>query len=285
MSFSEVADRVWVARHAWFDVNVTVIGGERGLLVVDTHASAAAAAQVVDEVRALGAGEVVGIVNTHEHHDHCFGNGTFRTAYGEVPIHAHEAAAEAQRAFVGQEGGYDPDDADPRSAEIRATTLVPADHTFSSARVVDLGDRYVELVHPGRGHTSGDLVVRVPDADAVLLGDLIEESAERDATPGFGPECWPLEWPLSLDVVLGLTTTSSVVVPGHGAVVDREFLEVQRNDIGVLAETLRDLAGRGVPVADALATGDWPFPEKYLGDAVRRGYEQLPRSQKRLPLL
>jgi hypothetical protein len=119
----------------------------------------------------------------------------------------------------------------------------------------------------------------------VLLGDLIEESAEREATPGFGPDCWPLEWPLSLDVVLGLTTTSSVVVPGHGAVVDREFLEIQRNDIGILAETLRDLAGRGVPVGEALATGDWPFPEKYLADAVTRGYEQLPRSQKRLPLL
>jgi glyoxylase-like metal-dependent hydrolase (beta-lactamase superfamily II) len=286
MSFSEVADRVWVARHAWFDVNVTVVGGERGLLVVDTHASAAAAAQVVEEVRALGAGDVVGVVNTHEHFDHCFGNGTFRTAYGEVPIHAHEAAA-ASMAAAGERVKrlYDDEPDDPHRDEVQATDVVVPDHTFSSARVVDLGDRYVELVHPGRGHTSGDLVVRVPDADVVLLGDLIEESAEREATPGFGPDCWPLEWPLSLDVVLGLTTTSSVVVPGHGAVVDREFLEIQRNDIGILAETLRDLAGRGVPVGEALAAGDWPFPEKYLADAVTRGYEQLPRSQKRLPLL
>jgi hypothetical protein len=109
--------------------------------------------------------------------------------------------------------------------------------------------------------------------------------AARDATPGFGPDCWPLEWPLSLDVVLGLTTGASVVVPGHGAVVDREFLEDQRNAIGILAETLRDLAGRGVPVGEALAAGDWPFPAEHLADAVRRGYEQLPRAQKRLPLL
>ncbi|WP_148612821.1 MBL fold metallo-hydrolase [Nocardioides rubriscoriae] len=285
MPFTEVADRVWVARYAWFDVNVTVVGGERGLLVVDTHASEVAAREVVDDVRALGAGEVVAVANTHEHVDHCFGNGTLRAAYGAVPIHAHEAAAAAQEAFVGQEGGFDPDDRDPRAAEVRATTLVPADHTFSSARVVDLGDRWVELLHPGRAHTAGDLVVRVPDADVLLAGDLVEESAARDATPGFGPDCWPLEWPLSLDVVLGLTTSASVVVPGHGAVVDREFVEVQRNDIGIMAETLRDLAGRGVPVGEALAAGEWPFPAHHLVDAVRRGYEHLPRAQKRLPLL
>ncbi|MFA6577133.1 MAG: MBL fold metallo-hydrolase, partial [Nocardioides sp.] len=131
-----------------------------------------------------------------------------------------------------------------------------------------------------RGHTAGDLVVRVPDCDTLLSGDLVEESA----APGFGGDCYPLEWPWTLDIVLGLTTSSSVVVPGHGAVVDREFVEVQRNQIGLVAETVRDLAGRGVKVEDALDAGEWPFPRSALADAVRRGYEQLPRSQKRLPL-
>ena len=37
--FTEVADRVWVARYAWFDVNVSVVAGANGLLVVDTNAS------------------------------------------------------------------------------------------------------------------------------------------------------------------------------------------------------------------------------------------------------
>ena len=93
MTFTEIADRVWVARYEWFDVNVTVVRGSAGLLVVDTHASARAAREVVDEVRALGAGELVAVVNTHEHFDHTFGNGAFRAAYGDIPIHAHEVAA------------------------------------------------------------------------------------------------------------------------------------------------------------------------------------------------
>jgi glyoxylase-like metal-dependent hydrolase (beta-lactamase superfamily II) len=286
MGFTEVADRVWVARHEWFDVNVTVIGGARGLLAVDTHASDLAARGVIEEIRALGAGEVVGVVNTHEHFDHTFGNHAFRTAYGTIPIHAHESAAE-RTVPAGErvKGLYaaapvSGEDADPHREEVLATQIVSADRTFSSAVSLDLGERLVELVHPGRGHTAGDLVVRVPDCDTVLAGDLVEESA----APGFGADCYPLEWPWTLDIVLSLTTGSSVVVPGHGAVIDRDFVEVQRNQVGLVAETIRELAGRGVQVEEALDAGEWPFPRAALGQAVRRGYEQLPRGEKRLPL-
>jgi glyoxylase-like metal-dependent hydrolase (beta-lactamase superfamily II) len=280
--FREIADRVWVARYEWFDVNITLVGGARGLLVVDTHASAVAARAVVEDIRRLGAGEVVAAVNTHEHFDHTFGNGELLSAYGRIPIHAHEVAAERTVAAGERiKARYDEEPDDPHREEVQATEIVAADTTFSSALALDLGDRMVELVHPGRGHTAGDLIVRVPDADVLLAGDLVEESA----APGFGPDSYPLDWPLSLDVVLALTGPSSVVVPGHGAPVDRDFVEEQRNAIGVVAETIRDLAGRGVPLDQALDAAQWPYPREELAAAVRRGYEQLPRSQKRLPLI
>ncbi|GAA4694305.1 MBL fold metallo-hydrolase [Nocardioides conyzicola] len=285
MAFTEIADRVWVARYEWFDVNVTLVGGDRGLLVVDTHASDLAARAVVDDVRRLGAGEVVGVVNTHEHFDHTFGNGAFRAAYGELPIHAHEVAAE-RTVPAGEriKGLYDADPDDPHGDEVRATVIVPADRTFSSAVSLDLGDRAVELVHPGRGHTGGDLVLRVPDVDVLLAGDLVEESMARNGVPGFGDDCYPLEWPHSLDIVLSLSTSATVVVPGHGAPVDREFVEEQRNAIGIVAQTIRDLAARGVRAEDALEAVGWPYPREELAAAVRRGYAQLSRSEKRLPL-
>ena len=286
MAFTEIADRVWVARYEWFDVNVTLVGGDRGLLVVDTHASDLAARAVVDDVRRLGAGDVVGVVNTHEHFDHTFGNGTFRAAYGDLPIHAHEVAA-SRTVSAGEriKGLYDADPEDPHRDEVQATEIVAADRTFSSAVSLDLGDRAVELVHPGRGHTGGDLVLRVPDADVLLAGDLVEESMARNGVPGFGDDCYPLEWPHSLDIVLSLSTSSTVVVPGHGAPVDREFVEEQRNAIGIVAQTIRDLAARGVSVADALEAAEWPYPREELAAAVRRGYAHLSRSEKRLPLV
>ena len=186
--FTEVADRVWVARHEWFDVNVTVdprrprAAGRR-----HPRVRRSPRASVVDDVRRLGAGEVVAVVNTHEHFDHTFGNGTVRAAYGAVPIHAHETAAERTvaageriKALYDEPENLD----DPHREEVLATEIVPADTTFSSAAALDLGDRAVELVHPGRGHTGGDLVVRVPDVDVLLAGDLVEESAARGHVPG-----------------------------------------------------------------------------------------------------
>ncbi len=279
--FTEVGDRVWVARYDWYDVNVTVVEGAEGLLVVDTHASSVAAREVIEDLRRLSSRPLAGIVNTHVHVDHVFGNAAFREAYGPVPITAHENAA-AETVACGEEskrraleGGHD------RAEEIAETPIVPADHTFSSVTTIDLGDRVVELVHPGRGHTDGDVVVRLEDAGVLLAGDLVEESA----APAYGRDCFPMDWPLTLDLVLSLVGPGDVVVPGHGAPVDREFVEEQRSAIGVVAETIRDLAGRGVPVADALGATQWPYPAEVLGDAVRRGYEHLPRSQKRLPLL
>ncbi|MFC7502290.1 MBL fold metallo-hydrolase [Nocardioides sp. CPCC 206347] len=281
MPFTEVADRVWVLRHPWFDLNVTVVGGDRGLVVVDTHASSLAATEVIGELRRLGRGDLVAVVNTHEHFDHTFGNATFLQEYGDLPIHATEEAAE-RTVPAGEriKGLYRAADDEPRAEEVLATTIRPADTTFSSASVIDLGDRQVELVHPGRGHTGGDLVVRVPDVDVLLAGDLVEESAP----PGLGEDCWPMDWPGTLDLVVGLLTPASIVVPGHGAIVDRRFVEEQCDDLRAVAETIRDLAGRGVPEAEAVAAAEWPFPAEALRHAVPRGYAQLPRARRHLPM-
>jgi glyoxylase-like metal-dependent hydrolase (beta-lactamase superfamily II) len=282
--FREIADRVWLARYDWWDVNITLVGGADGLVVVDTHASARAARQVVDDVRRLGVGPVTRIVNTHEHFDHTFGNAELRAAYGGgVRIHATDTAAArtiASGARAKQRYGADPDD--PRAEEILATDVVAADTTFSSVAALDLGDRLVELAHPGRGHTGGDLVVRVPDADVVCAGDLLEESGP----PVFGEDSYPLDWPTTVDVVIGMLTPSSVVVPGHGLTVDRGWVEQQRNDLAWVTSNIRDLASRGVPAAQAAEAAEWPWPTddwRFAG-AIERGYEQLPRAARGLPL-
>jgi glyoxylase-like metal-dependent hydrolase (beta-lactamase superfamily II) len=282
-AFTEIADRVWVARYPWFDVNVGLVAGERGLVVVDTNASAALGADVLDAVRRVSSAPLVAAVNTHVHFDHTLGNGVLASAGAELV--AHEDAAAALVAHVEDTRREAATEDDPRFRDLVATEVAVPARTFSSALVLDLGDRVVELVHPGRGHTAGDLVVRVADADVVLAGDLVEESAQRSAVPGFGPDCFPMDWPASLDLVLTLVGPATVVVPGHGAPVDRDFVQEQRAALGVVAETIRDLAGRGVPLEQALTAADWPYPREELADAVRRGYEQLPRARRQLPLI
>jgi glyoxylase-like metal-dependent hydrolase (beta-lactamase superfamily II) len=286
VGFVEIADRCWMARFEFLDVNVGLVGGDSGLLLVDTHASEVEARRVVAQVEALGVGDVVAVLNTHEHFDHTFGNVVLSERYDGPPILAHEAAASGlldSGPAMQREAAEDR--SDPRHADIAATRILAPSETFSSARAVDLGDRLVELIHPGRGHTAGDAVLRVDDADVVFAGDLVEESTVRGGVPGYGPDCYPMEWPGTLDLLIGLLGPQSVVVPGHGQPVGRAFVEEQRSAIGVVAETIRDLASRGVGPGEALGRAQWPYPADELAHAVRRGYEHLPRTSRTLPLI
>jgi glyoxylase-like metal-dependent hydrolase (beta-lactamase superfamily II) len=289
-TIDEVADRVWVLRHAWLDVNVTVVAGDRGLAVVDTLGSAAAAGQLLPDLQRLAGGvpggAVVAAVNTHEHWDHTLGNLTLRSQWPQLVLHAHEeAAAHTHEAAERAKQLFRADAEDPHREDVLATEVLAAESTFSSVAVVDLGDRLLELVHPGRGHTAGDLVVRIADADVLLAGDLVEESGP----PSYGPDSFPLEWSETLDVVVGLTTEATVVVPGHGAPVDRAFLQDQRGDVTEVAENVRAAAAQGLGVEDTLRQARWPFPVEGLEHAVRRGLAQVapavtPGSARTLPL-
>jgi glyoxylase-like metal-dependent hydrolase (beta-lactamase superfamily II) len=157
-----------------------------------------------------------------------------------------------------------------------------ADRTFSSVGVVDLGDRAVELVHAGRAHSPGDALVHVPDAGVLVVGDVASWAGPRYAEDSF-----PLDWPAALDLAVGLVTEGSVVVPGHGALMDQAALQQLRADTGAVAEALFDLAARSVPETQAVAGLEWPTswtPERREA-AVRRGYAHVPRTARRLPLV
>src|SRR5690349_24487184 len=278
--FSEVADRVWVARYPWLDVNVSMVAGDAGLLVLDTQASAELAREVVADLRRVSAQPVLYAVNSHEHWDHTFGNGVLQAEGAELVC--HETTAETLPEHAADVRRQAAEEDDPRYAAVAATEIVVPERTFSSAISLDLGDRLVELAHPGRGHTAGDLVVRVPDADVVVAGDLLEESG----APVYGEDSYPLDWPTTIDVVLGMLTPASVVVPGHGRRVDRAWVEQQRNDLAWVTSNIRELAGRGVPVAEAATATEWPWPTdgwRFAG-AIERGYAQLPPAARGLPL-
>ncbi len=266
---SEIADRVWVWRQDWLDLNVTLVAGTAGLLLVDTTGSAAGGRHLRDVVRRTSPLPLQAVVNTHAHFDHTFGNGAFpdvtTVAHVNAAAATFESGEESKREYAAGN--------DPHRDDVLATEVVPATTTFSSVHALDLGERLVELVHPGAGHTDGDIVVRIPDADVLVAGDLVEESGP----PAWGPDSHPLAWPASIDLLAQLLGPDTRVVPGHGAVVDRAFVGDQRDLIGTVAETIRDLVLRGVPMQDALDTATWPYPAADLQHAVRRGYAALPR--------
>jgi len=261
----EVGDRCFVRRYEYLDVSCSLVLGEVGALVVDTRASLEQGRELAEQVRELTTLPVSAVVNTHVHFDHLFGNGAFAgvpvIAHESVPVELPAHGARIQRA-------YETELDDPDREATLATVVVPPDVTFSSVWAVDLGDRHVELAHLGRGHTAGDIVVRVPDADVVCAGDLVEESAH----PSYGSDCYPLEWASTLESVSELLGPTTVIVPGHGRAVDKEFVLQQRLDVVDVAEQIREFAAAGASVDDAVRRGSWPYPRDDLRDAVTRGF-------------
>ncbi|MGY1673271.1 MBL fold metallo-hydrolase [Geodermatophilus sp. SYSU D00710] len=223
MSFREVADGVFVRRHASLDLNCGLVVGDGACLVVDTRSSLAEAADLAAAVRRVTPHPWT-VVNTHAHHDHCFGNAAFRpaTVWGSRGCAADLlATGEAQRAARVAELLADGDAA--AAAQVRQAPLDPPDALVDDVAVLDVGGVEVVLRFLGRGHTGHDLVVEVEDG-TVFAGDLVEEGAP----PAF-EDSFPAEWPATLGRLRALAR--GPVVPGHGAVVDAAFVGAQREEL------------------------------------------------------
>ncbi len=270
--FTPVADGVFVAVAEPAGVNIGLVVGASGCLVVDTGSSPEQGAEIRRAAEKLAGVPVVGVLATHWHYDHLFG----LAAFTDVPSYAHETVAawlerpECREAAAG--------------LGVEVTALTAPTETFSLAKVIDVGGRRVEAVHFGRGHTDGDLVVIVPDASLIFTGDLLESAGP----PAFGEDCHLREWPSAVDGILGLVAEQTVLVPGHGAPMDRLAAFTQRAEISGLYGQAEYLVSQGVRLDDAYGAGEWPFDEATVRAVLPLLYAQLaaegktPRTQ--LPL-
>ncbi|HEY8472007.1 MAG TPA: MBL fold metallo-hydrolase [Natronosporangium sp.] len=268
-SLREVAAGVHVWRYPVLDVNATLVVGDGEALLVDTLATDPQARELAEAIRAVTAYPLT-IVNTHHHFDHCFGNAVL--AAGGRPIWAHQEAAallatgaeRLRRQWYDEWAPTEPG----LAAGIAEARVVPPDHLVRHEAALTVGGREVRLLHLGRGHTAGDLVVHLPDADLVIAGDLVEQGAP----PSF-EDSYPLQWPDTLHELLQLTGPATVVVPGHGAVVDREFVAGQHAELAALAWLIREGHADHATVEAVAAKADLPAEPALL--AARRGYAEL----------
>ena len=261
----EIGDRVFVRRYAVFDQNIVAVLDRGEALVVDTRSTLPHGREILADLRELGSPRVAVVVNTHGHFDHAFGNAAFRPAviWGHercVPMLAGERAAR-QRTHAAE---LLPDVA----ADLASVELDPPSRVFATAASLEVGAREVLLDFLGRGHTDNDIVVRVPDADVLCAGDLLENGA----TPSFG-DAYPLEWAATAAALAALSGPATVVVPGHGDPAGRAFALAQTAQFAALAELARRVHGGTLPLADAAALAPYPAADAVV--PLRRALAQL----------
>ncbi len=102
--------------------------------------------------------------------------------------------------------------------DTRGLYVVLPTRTFADRLFLDDPQRPVELLHPGRGNTDGDLVAWLPKQRAMATGDLVV------APIPFGFNAYPSDWQRSLQA---LRQRHPVLwLPGHGAAMhDDRYLQ------------------------------------------------------------
>lgn len=253
--FSRVADGVYVAVCEPATVNVGLVVGQGSALLVDAGTTPEQGAALLEAARDVAGVPITHVVVTHDHWDHWFG----LTGMEDITSIAHEnlgiPTGESARIL----------------AELGLQEAPLPQVTFSLAKAITLGDVRIEFLHLGGGHTNSDVIVWLPGRNVAFVGDLIESSGD----PQFSGDSSIRNWPTILDSVVGAANRDTIVVPGHGPVVDRDFVFQQQGEIAMLYGNCEILIQQGVKLADAAGETEWPFSDATLDVALPLIYAEL----------
>ncbi len=230
-TLERLADGVF-AYTAQGDPNVGCIVGTDAILAIEARATPFMAQQWIDVIRREISDLPFGdLVLTHYHAVRVLGASAFGAR--RIVAHANTKALIEER---GREDWASEQGRMPRlfaGAETIPGLTHPTD-TFEDWTTIDLGDRTVELRYLGRGHTSGDLVVWLPDEQICFAGDLVE----AQAAPYMG-DAHVADWSsTTLDNVAALGATQ--LVGGRGPVVRGDEVATAIDDTRAFLRTTLD---------------------------------------------
>lgn len=261
--------------------NAGFIIGDGGVLVVDTFFTPVALEDLLGEVAKLTPLPIKYAVNTHYHLDHTGGNQVLSAR--NVPIIGHDNLItwqttknrrflptpedlQKRKADVAEQLSATPEDQKDKRAslerqlgrinEMLTIKLTNPSVTFSGAGTIRLylGTREVVLFSLP-GHTGGDMLVFVPDANVMFTGDMGWTRTLPnlvDATVN--------DWIPSLDGILAKHPDAKFI-PGHGGVATAVEIREFRDYLDDLRTRVRKGIADGLTIEKAKE--QLKLPDKY----------------------
>jgi len=235
--FEKVGDGVYYATGG-VGGNHPIIVNDNDVMLVDDGTTPATARDLLEDLKLVTKKPVRYVINTHFHYDHTDGNQIFSP---DVQIIAHEYVRTAILTFnvlenepfktyqvgrvtqidslqkqiadeknPGRKAGLQEQLADAQLLlkQLREVKPTPPNVTYTSKMVLQKGQREIQILFLGRGHTGGDTVVYLPKERIVCTGDLMESQ------PAYMGNGFFDEWITTLDALKKLDFT--LVLPGHG---------------------------------------------------------------------
>lgn len=264
--------------HSKAGSNAGFIVGSNGVVVVDTFETTDAAKELLAEIRKVTSLPIHYVVNTHYHLDHTGGNAVFADAGATI------VAQRNVYAWLRTENlkFFGPTPKPEQKAQVESLAL--PDIVYSDAVDLHLGTRLIQVRYM-LGHTGGDSVVIVPDANVVFSGDLVWQKHLPNLI-----DASTQPWIQTLDKLLE-EHPSATFVPGHGDLATpadvsdfRDYLFTLRTDV---AKAQSDGKSGQELVGTVTATlkekyGQWGFFDHFVSHNIQQTADEL-AGKKRLP--
>jgi glyoxylase-like metal-dependent hydrolase (beta-lactamase superfamily II) len=262
ITFSEIGPDLY-AFTAEGDPNSAVIVGDDGCIVFDAQATPALAGKVIERVRTVTDKPIKYVVLSHYHAVRVLGASAFQ-AQGIV------SSLETQR-LIEERGQQDWDSEFGRFPRLfQGSESIPGltwpTLAFEGEMSIYLGKREVRLMQLGAGHTSGDIVAWVPDAEVMFSGDLIEYHSAC-----YCGDAWLREWPGTLDEIRSFNPKA--IAPGRGDALKgidttREAMAMTRDFVTSLYGAAELSVAKGRTLKETMAATREVMDKKFASFAI-----------------
>jgi len=227
--------------------NSAVIVGNNGVIVVDAKVSAAGGAELIADIAKITPKPVTTIFLTHSDGDHVNGLASFPK--GLTIISQENCKTEMQAAPSAAAGG-------PLADYLPTRTVT---RTMENMTIEGV---HLRTFHFAPAHTSGDLMVYLPDDKIMFTGDIV---AAQSPYPLIHLEKHGSSdgWVTTLNGILA--TDATTFVPGHGGVQMKADLQKRLADTLARRDQIKMLVAQGKSLDEVRAAMGEPPPPARAG--------------------
>jgi cyclase len=259
--------------------NAGFVVGDDGVAVIDTFVDVGPAQQLLAEIRKVSSLPIRFVINTHYHLDHTGGNKVFADAGATVMAHHNLRGwlRTENLKFFGQ--NIKPEQ------KARVDALVLPQLTYDDGVDLFLGSRRLNVRFMA-GHTGGDSVVLVPDANVLFAGDLFWKTHLPNLIDA-STEIW-----MQTLEKLQSDHAGATFIPGHGDVGNASDLRDFHDYISTLRRAVAQAQQAGKTGEELVNTilpdlktkyGNWGFFDHFAPLNIQQTAAEL-KGQKRVPI-
>lgn len=260
------------------DPNSGVIIGDDAVMVIEAQATPLMAADVLAKIRSVTDKPVKYLLLTHYHAVRVLGASAY---HAQEIITSHKTWE-----MIVERGKQDWASEFQRFPRLfRGHESIPGltwpTMTFTDKMTVDLGNKKVEIMHLGEGHTRGDVVAWLPEDRVLYAGDLVEYGAT--------PYCGDAQLERWKDTMRHLSALHpKALVPGRGeALTDEKTCQEAIQGTADYTSMLLDIAKESVKKGETLKQchdrmvaemtpkfGDWVIFKHCMPFNASRAYDE-----------